>query len=287
MKKSVSFALLLSLFSAFGLSSDPVETVEKPKKTQLRKTKKTDDESAAMAMPIKVKKKGKAKQAAAKVNQIAFEEVEDLSFLPLLNPDLKERATAKLRLSNGMEALLISDEGASQSAVAVAVGAGSWRDPLEYPGMAHFCEHMLFMGTEKYPSENEFFSLISDYAGSTNAFTAPNRTVYMFSSETDGFTALLDRFAHFFIDPLFNPANIAREMHAVDQEFAKNIENDSWREYMIFKETGSQEHPNRLFSTGNSETLAKIPQSALKEWHKAHYVAGKMHLVLYSPLPLS
>src|SRR3990167_10492538 len=213
--------------------------------------------------------------------------IDDQSELTYLNPTLQNRKTLKLQLANGLEALIISDEMADQSAAAVRVGVGSWNDPFEYPGMAHFCEHMLFMGTEKYPSENEFFSLISDYAGSTNAFTAPNRTVYMFSSETDGFTALLDRFAHFFIDPLFNPANIAREMHAVDQEFAKNIENDSWREYMIFKETGSQEHPNRLFSTGNSETLAKIPQSALKEWHKANYVAGKMHLVLYSPLPLS
>jgi len=29
-------------------------------------------------------------------------------------------------------------------------------DPAELPGLAHFCEHMLFLGTEKYPSENSF-----------------------------------------------------------------------------------------------------------------------------------
>lgn len=164
--------------------------------------------------------------------------------------------------------------------------AGSWDDPDEYAGMAHFCEHMLFMGTEKYPSENEFFSLVSDYGGMTNAFTAPNRTVYMFSSETEGFQNLLDRFAHFFIDPLFNPSGISREMHAVDQEFAKNLENDSWREYMVFKETGNPGHPNKMFSTGNSQTLAKIPQSALKEWHAKHYGSDRMHLAIYSSLPL-
>jgi len=214
------------------------------------------------------------------------EEVEDLSDLPFLNPDLASRKIAKMRLSNGLEALLISDPSADQSAAAIAVKAGSWDDPLEYPGMAHFCEHMLFMGTEKYPSENEFSALISDYCGMTNAFTAPNRTVYMFSSETEGFTNLLDRFAHFFIDPLFNPSGISREMHAVDQEFAKNIENDSWREYMVFKETGNPDHPNKMFSTGNSQTLAQIPQNALKEWHKQHYGSNRMHLAIYSSLPL-
>lgn len=215
-----------------------------------------------------------------------YTEVEDRSNLPLLNPDLADRQTLKLVLANGLEVLLISEAKADQSAACVTVGAGSWSDPLEYPGMAHFCEHMLFMGTKKYPSDNEFFSSISDYAGMTNAFTAPNRTVYMFAAQTEGFLSLLDRFAHFFIDPLFNPANIARELHAVDQEFAKNIENDGWREYMVFKETGNPNHPNRLFSTGNSETLGKIPQSALKEWHQENYSAERMHLVIYSPLPL-
>jgi insulysin len=212
--------------------------------------------------------------------------IEDRSDIALLNPDLKKRETLKLRLQNGLQVLIISDPGADQSAASVAVGSGSWNDPLEYAGMAHFCEHMLFMGTEKYPNENTFFTDVGNYAGITNAFTAPNRTVYMFSAQTNGFLSLLDQFAQFFISPLFNPNNIAREMHAVDQEFAKNIEHDGWREYMIFKETGNQEHPNRLFSTGNSETLKKIPQSALKTWHKQHYSADKMHLVIYSALPV-
>ncbi len=212
--------------------------------------------------------------------------VPDASNLPILTPELADRKTLKLRLENGLQALLISDPKADQSATAVSVGAGSWNDPSEYPGMAHFCEHMLFMGTKKYPSENEFFTSVSNYAGMTNAFTAPNRTVYMFAAQTNGFAPLFDQFAHFFIDPLFNPANIAREMHAVDQEFAKNVENDGWREYMIFKETGNPDHPNRLFSTGNSETLGQIPQSALKKWHQQNYGAEKINVVVYSPLPI-
>ncbi len=216
----------------------------------------------------------------------SFTVIEDCCNLPLLNPDLAERRTLKLRLANGLEALLISDEKADQSAAAICVDIGSWSDPIEYPGMAHFCEHMLFMGTKKYPNENGFFTTVSNYAGTTNAFTAPHRTVYMFAAQTNGFLELIDQFAHFFIDPLFNSANISREMHAVDQEFSKNIENDGWREYMIFKETGNADHPNRLFSTGNSETLGKIPQSALKQWHQKNYSAERMHLVIYSPLPL-
>lgn len=215
-----------------------------------------------------------------------FTRIEDTSNLPLLSPAFSMRKTSKIRLSNGLELLLISDPEADQSAATVSVATGSWNDPIEYPGMAHFCEHMLFMGTAKYPDTNLFSSEIANYDGTNNAFTSADRTVYMFSSRTEGFLPLLDQFAHFFIDPLFDPSNIAREMHAVDQEFALHKNQDNWRKYMVFKELGNPDHPNHLFSTGNSQTLANIPQSALVGWHKKTYSADRIRAALYSPLPL-
>ncbi len=212
--------------------------------------------------------------------------VPDASGLPLLSPDLADRKMAKLRLMNGMELIVVSDERADHSAAAVTVEVGSWSDPQEFPGMAHFCEHMLFMGTEKYPDENAFMANVTDMGGMTNAFTASDRTVYMFSSNPEGFSNLLDHFAHFFIDPLFKTANIAREMHAVDQEFAKNVEHDGWRIQMILKELGNPLHPNRMFNCGNSETLSHIPQSALQKWHKEHYSANRMKAIIYSSMKL-
>jgi insulysin len=215
-----------------------------------------------------------------------IEEIADLSELPLLNPDLADRKTQKLRLPNGLEVLLISDPEADQSSAVVTVEAGSWNDPQEYPGMAHFCEHMLFMGSHTYPNENEFSKMIADYNGQTNAFTASDRTVYMFASKTEGFLTILDRFSHFFIDPLFNPSGISRELHAVDQEYAKNLENDSWREHMIFKELSNPQHPHSGFNMGNSETLKGIPQAVLKKWHEKNYSANHMHVAIYSSMPL-
>lgn len=212
--------------------------------------------------------------------------IQDTSDLPILSADLKERVTEKIELANGLGVLLISDPKADMSSACVCVEAGSWCDPKEYPGMAHFCEHMLFMGTEKYPDTNDFFATLSNFQGTANAYTASNKTVYMFASQEKGFLSLLDRFSHFFIDPLFDPSNISREMHAVDQEFALQKEHDGWRGLMVFKEMGNKEHPNHLFSTGNSKTLSNIPQSALKNWHKKHYGANRMRVAIYSSLPL-
>jgi len=42
---------------------------------------------------------------------------------------------------------------------------GSWADPPEFQGLAHFLEHMLFMGTEKYPDEDDYSSFLSQHGG--------------------------------------------------------------------------------------------------------------------------
>lgn len=216
----------------------------------------------------------------------AYQRVQDECTLKILTPDLSERKTAKIRLANGLEAFLISDPGVHQSCAALAVDAGSWQDPDEYPGMAHFLEHMLFMGTKAYPKEAEYMTFISDHGGSRNAYTASDRTVYSFSINNDFFKEGVDRFAHFFIDPLFLQNSVGRELKNVDQEHGKNLEHDGWRAYMILKETGNPVHPNAKFSTGNAETLSGIPQSALQQWYESHYTANRMHLVMISPLPI-
>ncbi len=224
--------------------------------------------------------------SAGKTSPAQYQIVEDSTKLPLLNPALGSRKTEKLILANGIEIYLVSDPGADQSAAGLAVGAGSWSDPKEYPGMAHFLEHMLFMGNEAYPKEFEYMQFIFDHSGKVNAYTASDRTVYMFSINNDAFAPALNRFSHFFIDPLFLPNCINRELHAVDQEHAKNIEHDGWRQYMILKETGNADHPNSGFSTGNAQTLSGIPQEALKKWYHTYYSSNHMFLVMISPLPL-
>lgn len=212
--------------------------------------------------------------------------IEDKSNLKILTPSFKDRKTMKLKLENGLSVYIVSDKQIDQSSAALCVKAGSWQDPKTYPGMAHFTEHMLFMGSKTYPGENAFMNFIWDHGGSPNAYTACDRTVYGFSILNDAFTDGLRRFSHFFIDPIFPPEGMKKELHAVDQEYAKNIENDGWRKYMIEKQLANHDHPHHGFSTGNSTTLGHIPQNEMIKWFEEHYSANNMYLFISSPLDI-
>ena len=129
----------------------------------------------------------------------------------------------------------------------MAVRVGHLCDPDSVPGLAHFCEHMLFLGTEKYPDENEYNPYLSSHGGSSNAFTDTEDTNYYFDINSDHFEGAVDRFAQFFISPLFTESATSRELKAVDSENSKNHQNDAWRSYQLLKRwVGDGFHPAQL-----------------------------------------
>lgn len=72
---------------------------------------------------------------------------------------LRDRKFEKLKLENGLSAFLISDPNTTTVSSALSCNVGSWHDG-KYSGTAHFLEHMLFLGTKKYPAPNEYEKFI-------------------------------------------------------------------------------------------------------------------------------
>ena len=212
----------------------------------------------------------------------SYEEVADLNRLKIETPSLSCQKRAKIRLNNGMEVLLISDPLGTQSAAALCMEVGSWSDPTEYPGMAHFVEHLIHLGNQTYPEENSYSKHVTKNGGMLNAFTTNDRTVYAFLVKHAAFCDTLHRFSHMFIDPLFDASSMRRELRAVDQEHDKNIENESFRTSMILSEIGNPDHPNSRFKGGNRVTLENLPRAVVLKWYQENYSSDKSHLVLYS-----
>eukprot|EP00941_MAST-03F_sp_MAST-3F-sp1_P004838 g4838.t1 len=184
-------------------------------------------------------------------------------------------------LDNGLQVLVISDPWTDKSAAAVDVRVGSWSDPSDIPGLAHFCEHMLFLGTEKYPKEDEYNTFLHNHGGSSNAFTATEDTNYYFSVDQDALHGALDRFAQFFISPLFTESATKREQNAVDSEHKKNLQNDGWRMWQLLLHLSNPEHALNRFSTGDINTLDRPDiRQRLLDFHKSHYAANTMTLTV-------
>ncbi|ROS05452.1 secreted Zn-dependent insulinase-like peptidase [Sinobacterium caligoides] len=194
-----------------------------------------------------------------------------------------------LQLDNGLKVLLISDPTTDKSAAALDVEVGSAQDPKDREGLAHFLEHMLFLGTDKYPKPEAYQAYISAHGGSHNAFTAFENTNYFFDVEPDYLPGALDRFSRFFVAPLFTEAYVEREKNAVYSEYKAKLKNEFRRGYDVFKQELNPEHPMAKFSVGDLKTLAdrktadggedKVRDDLLK-FYAQHYSANVMTLAV-------
>lgn len=189
-------------------------------------------------------------------------------------------------LPNGMKVLLVSDPKLNKASAAVAVGVGSLSDPPARPGLAHYLEHMLFLGTEKFPAVDEYGEYLQRNGGYSNAYTARDRTNYHLEVRPEAFEGAVDRFAQFFIAPLFTPEFNEREVNAVHSEFQKNLEDDGWREFALRNTAYREGHPARQFNIGSRETLAGTTREELLAFHRRYYSANRMTLSLVAPWPL-
>ncbi|MEH6625798.1 MAG: insulinase family protein [Motiliproteus sp.] len=187
-------------------------------------------------------------------------------------------------LNNGLKVLVISDPETDKAAVSLDVSVGSGDDPEQRQGLAHFLEHMLFLGTKKYPEAGDYQAYISAHGGAHNAFTAHDRTNYFFDIDSNFLAPTLDRFARFFVDPLFSAEYVQREKHAVNSEYQSKLKEDGRRGYSAFRQVINPKHPMSGFAVGSLETLADRPGSDIRDelinFYQQHYSADNMSLVI-------
>ena len=195
-----------------------------------------------------------------------------------------------LVLPNRMRVLLVSDPETDKAAAALTVGVGSNSNPPDREGLAHFLEHMLFMGTEKYPEVDGYSDFIKKNGGMDNAFTAGTRTTYYFDIKPGALEPALDRFAQFFIAPLMDARYVEREKHAVHSEYQLKLKDDDRRIGAAQRQGYNPKSPWSRFSVGNLETLADRPGHPVREdllkFYREHYSANLMGLAVIGREPL-
>ena len=195
-----------------------------------------------------------------------------------------------IELDNGLKVILVSDQDADKAAASMNVAVGSGDDPEDREGLAHFLEHMLFLGTEKYPDPGEYQQFIKSHGGQHNAFTAFQDTNFFFDVQAEFLEPALDRFAQQFSAPLFTAELVERERHAVHSEFSAKRKEDGRRLYSVEKAVSNPDHAFSHFAVGNLTTLANTEENPLRpdliEFWKQHYSSNIMSLAVYGPQTL-
>lgn len=209
---------------------------------------------------------------------------QNLEQITIIKSPNDDRQYSAMMLSNGLQVVLVSDPSLENSAASLAVGVGSAHDPVEQQGLAHYLEHMLFLGTEKYPEADGFMKYTQANGGMTNAFTAFDKTNYLFQVNAGKFDEALDRFSDYFKKPTFDPHFSDKERNAVNNEWSMQKAQDGWNTFRLDGLLANPENPRAKFSIGNLETLTDKKGSKLHDemlaFYNRYYSANIMRLTL-------
>lgn len=195
------------------------------------------------------------------------------------------------RAENGCSSVIVEDPLANIAGISFSVKTGFLNDPAAFPGLAHFCEHMLCNGSVEFPKEDEFSNYVTEHNGSYNAFTEKTSTTFFATVPEECFDGLVERFFPLFLSPLLSANCVSREVMAVNSEDVRNHSNDGWRFQEVLQSTCNKKHPASQYACGNKHTLMKNATDGeelakqVRLFYQQHYFAGSMALAVYTSRP--
>ncbi|MFL1503511.1 pyrroloquinoline quinone biosynthesis protein PqqF [Pseudomonas sp. S191] len=194
-----------------------------------------------------------------------------------------------LTLANGLRVSLRHAPRLKRCAAVLRVAAGSHDVPLAWPGLAHFLEHLLFLGTERFPTSEGLMAYVQRHGGQVNASTRERTTDFFFELPVAAFTDGLERLADMLAHPCLAIEDQLREREVVHAEFIAWSQDAKAQQEVALLEGLAADHPLRGFHAGNRDSLPverEAFQQALREFHAHFYQSAQMTLSLAGPQPL-
>lgn len=194
-----------------------------------------------------------------------------------------------LCLDNGVQVALLHDAEASRAAVAACVAAGSFHEPPRWPGLAHFLEHGLFLGSAAYPGVAAFADYVHGCGGRYNARTLGLQTLYYLEVPARELAPALERLVDLLGRPLLLEDRLSAEREVLEAEYRARCADGDCQLHGALAGLLDADHPLARFHAGNRASLGgSDPQlfADLRAWHSDHYRGGNLRLLLSGPQSL-
>jgi Predicted Zn-dependent peptidases len=172
-------------------------------------------------------------------------------------------------LPNGLKIVSIPFNSPGIASFFVVVRAGSRNEVEEgVTGFAHFFEHMMFRGTDKYPKD-KYEEVLKSTGASANANTSLDRTIYHMTGNADKLELMFEIEADRFENLNYSEHDFKTEAGAVKGEYTKNYANPNTQLYELIQNTAFDKHTYKHTTMGFFKDIVDMPNQY--EYSKLFY----------------
>ena len=189
-------------------------------------------------------------------------------------------------LRNGMRLIVQEHRAADIVAIYLFVGVGTRHETADQLGYAHFQEHMLFKGTDKF-GPGYVDRVVEGVGGRSNAVTSFDYTTFYLILPTEATATGVQLLADMAFRSTFAPEEITREREVIFEE--ARIEQDNPRTAIVRQLYGMvfAGHPYGRPVLGTRETMLAATQERLRAFNRRYYTPENMTLVVAGPVDVA
>jgi predicted Zn-dependent peptidase len=186
-----------------------------------------------------------------------------------------ERNLRRTVLPNGLIVLTERMDHLRSVAMGVWIKSGSRCEPAETNGISHFVEHMLFKGTRSR-SAQLIAREMDAIGGNLDAFTGKETICFNVKSLGDHVPVAMDILADLVLNPVFAPPDIERERGVILEEIKIDEDNPDVLVQELFTQSFWKGHPLGWPILGTTETVGRMGQQQLFDYHVGRFNGGNM-----------
>ena len=179
-------------------------------------------------------------------------------------------------LDNGLRVLTSSMPHTHSVSVTVYIGAGSRYERDDMAGVSHFLEHMLFKGTEKWPTAREIAGKIDGVGGVMNGATDRELTMYYIKVARPHMDLALDVLFQLVRHPLIEASEIEKERLVVLEELAMVADSPAQTADLLLDSLIWPGQPLGRDIAGSVESVGQLSTDSLTGYMREQYVPNNV-----------
>lgn len=180
------------------------------------------------------------------------------------------------RLPGGGRVITAPMRERASVSVALLVAAGSRYEQPDKRGVAHFIEHMVFKGSERYPTARHISEAVEGVGGVLNAATDKEMTMFWAKVPAEHQSLAVEVLGDMVFHSTFDTREIAKERQVVIEELRMYQDNPQEHVSTLFEEAMWPEHPLGWDTAGSEESVRAIERDDCMAFLESHYHADRI-----------
>src|SRR5246127_1698888 len=174
-------------------------------------------------------------------------------------------------LPNGLTLITEEMQHIRSVSIGIWIKTGSRDEDLQWNGISHFIEHMVFKGTKNRSAE-DIARQVDSIGGNMDAFTAKECVCFNVKVLDEHMPIAMDVLSDLVLNPVFDVQDIGRERGVILEEIKMEEDNPDYLVHEIFTQNFWKDHPLGKPILGTKDTIKRFDHDSVERYYRAEYV---------------